>query len=206
MVKIKQKQFNDDLGKYLDTRTIFKPQKKTSEKMSFFKSSEEEVPELSETEVHIEYKEPSVFRRILKWRRRFKLGELEEDMSIEEKKEIELVEGEIESLEDEETQLESMEEEVEIRKEGLMDRLMTRLREIRIRRPQTNYVENFNPADYGITGEVKPSFDEDVTEVLKITYKWMEKLQTRHKLAFKASEDFQKYKDILTKYGIAKKK
>lgn len=199
MVTIAQKAFNEDMDRYI--RNLRKSDSGSTKKFSWLKAnSSERVPELFEDEVHVEYREPSFWRKIFAWRRRQKMDELD-DVPEDQKAKLEELEGEIEAIEDEESQIEDMEEDLERRRQGLLKTFFSRLgffggsRRI--------YFEE----EYDVPEEnLKPQFDEDVKEVLKITHGWLEKLPIRQKKAFKESEDFEKYKEILLKYGLVKEK
>jgi len=58
--------------------------------------------------------------------------------------------------------------------------------------------------DYEVV-EAAPVLDEDVKEVLKITFKWLKQMDPELIEEIKASEDFEKYKKLLDKYGLIKK-
>lgn len=166
-------------------------------KLKFLGSSDEQVPAISDTEVHIEYKEPSFFKKLLRWRRKQKLDEIEEDLDENEKIELEEIEGELEAIEDEETEFEEMEEELEKRREGLMTRMLQKIAIFRSRK-----AEDFGEEDF----EEKPVIEEEVKEALKIAHTWLGHLSPIKTKAFKNSDDFQKYKEILLKYGLVKEK
>jgi hypothetical protein len=51
----------------------------------------------------------------------------------------------------------------------------------------------------------QPVLDEDVKEVLKITFKWLKRMDPDTIDEIKASPDFEKYKQVLDKYGLIKK-
>ena len=51
----------------------------------------------------------------------------------------------------------------------------------------------------------QPVIDEDVKEVLKITFKWLKQMDPETVDEIKASEDFEKYKKVLDKYGLIKR-
>lgn len=53
--------------------------------------------------------------------------------------------------------------------------------------------------------QTQPAVDEDVKEVLKITFKWLKRLDQETVEEFKSSSDFEKYKAVLDKYGLIKK-
>ena len=54
--------------------------------------------------------------------------------------------------------------------------------------------------------EEEPVLDQDVIEVIKIGHRWLNELPPGKKRSFKASDDFQKYKTVLEKYGLVKEK
>lgn len=51
----------------------------------------------------------------------------------------------------------------------------------------------------------QPVLDEDVREVLKITFKWLKQMDPEQIDEIKRSPDFEKYKQVLDKYGLIKK-
>ena len=55
------------------------------------------------------------------------------------------------------------------------------------------------------TTSPQPVLDEDVKEVLKITFKWLKRMDPDTIDEIKASPDFEKYKQVLDKYGLIKK-
>lgn len=171
-------------------------------KLKFLGGSDEQVPEISDTKVHIEYKEPSFFRKLLRWRRKQKLGEIEEGLDEDEKIKLEEIEGELEAIEDEETELEEMEEELEERREGLMTRMFQKIAFFRSRKAEDFGEEDFEDEDF----EEKPVIEEEVKEALRIAHTWLGHLSPIKTKAFKNSDDFQKYKEILLKYGLVKEK
>lgn len=197
---IDQKSFNEEMSRYLDTVKRDRSESVKS-KFQFFKKQElEEVPEMGENEVHIEYKEPSFFKKLLRWKRRYKLDELEEDLTDEEKLKLEEIEGEIEALEDEESDLEAMEEDVEERKEGFLSTLS---RMINVFKKEHDHSDEDFDEDF-MDEPSTPELDEDVKEILKITHSWLEKLPVRQKKLFKDSNDFERYKELLAKHGLIK--
>ena len=58
--------------------------------------------------------------------------------------------------------------------------------------------------DYEVV-EAGPVLDEDVKEVLKITFQWLKQMDPELIEEIKQSEDFEKYKKLLDKYGLIKK-
>lgn len=96
------------------------------------------------------------------------------------------IEEEIEELEEE------FEDEYDVqRREGLLSRFFSLLRS----KPasEEDYYEN-------------PELDEDIKEVLKISFMWLNKLPPHHMKEFKSSGDFETCKELLIRYGIAKEK
>ncbi|MFH1400937.1 MAG: hypothetical protein ABIH41_05435 [Nanoarchaeota archaeon] len=61
-------------------------------------------------------------------------------------------------------------------------------------------------ADEDMVIPSNPQIPEDVQEVLKITFRWIEKLPKYRLAEFKSSQDFEMYKDTLLKYGVVRKK
>lgn len=59
--------------------------------------------------------------------------------------------------------------------------------------------------EYDVVETAAPVLDEDVKEVLKITFKWLKQMDPDLIDEIKASEDFEKYKKLLDKYGLIKK-
>ncbi len=51
----------------------------------------------------------------------------------------------------------------------------------------------------------QPVIDEEVKEVLKITFKWLKMMDPETVEEIKNSPDFEKYKAVLGKYGLIKK-
>ncbi|MFH1770979.1 MAG: hypothetical protein ABH828_05500 [archaeon] len=201
MVIINQKKFNEDMDRYIGVL-----RKKDSisfmSKINFLSSSNEQIPKVSDTEVSVEYKEPSFFRRLLRWRRKEKLNEMEEYLDEGDKIELEEIEGEIEAIEDEETDLEGMEEELEERKEGLMSRLFQKIAIFRSKKAEDYGDEDFEDEHF----DKDPVIEEEVKEALKIAHNWLGHLSPIKTTAFKRSDDFKRYKEILLKYGLVKEK
>lgn len=75
------------------------------------------------------------------------------------------------------------------------------------RRPKMDLTRLFGrkkEEDYEVV-ETAPALDEDVKEVLKITFKWLKAMDSELIEEIKGSEDFEKYKKLLDKYGLIKK-
>lgn len=56
-----------------------------------------------------------------------------------------------------------------------------------------------------VTMPAQGALDEDVKEVLKITFKWLKQMDPDQVEDIKNSADFEKYKKVLDKYGLIKK-
>ncbi|RJQ18245.1 hypothetical protein C4573_00805 [Candidatus Woesearchaeota archaeon] len=89
-------------------------------------------------------------------------------------------EEELEVIEEEEEQLEE-------RRESIIQRLFKGFR-----------TEKEEPV------EQNPEVEEDMKQVLKITFDWINRLPSETKIKFKESPDFVQYKAILKKYGLIK--
>lgn len=59
--------------------------------------------------------------------------------------------------------------------------------------------------DYEEIAPSTPVLDEDVRDVLKITFKWLKQMDPEQIEQIKRSQDFEKYKQVLDKYGLIKK-
>ena len=53
--------------------------------------------------------------------------------------------------------------------------------------------------------EEKEALSQETKEVLRLLHKWLSKLSPEQIHAFRRSEDFNRYKDLLEAYGIVKK-
>lgn len=209
MVKIAKKDFNKDLGTYIEKRKAREadPRKGFSFKMPFAakKKAEEEVPDIGPTEVHVEYKQPGFLKRLFTFRRDLiKEASQAEELTPEEMAKLRMMEDDIEETEKEIIEKEGEikeikqeEEELIERREGLLTRFFGKINIFK-RRPM-KIVEM--PVE-----EEEAVLDEDLIDVIKISHKWLEQLTPIKKRSFKASKDFQKYKEALKKYGLIRKK
>ena len=53
---------------------------------------------------------------------------------------------------------------------------------------------------------LEPTLPEDAKEAIRTLHRWLEHLPSRKLEEFKNSEDFQHYKEVLSKYGMVRKK
>jgi len=209
VVKIAKKDFHKDLGSYIEKRRSREREAGKGIRVRIplrKRRYDEEIPDISPTEVHVEYKKPGFLKRLFTFRKGL-IDEAErtEDLTPEEMAKLKSMEDDIEETEKEIIEAEEeigelKDEEAELieRREGLLTKFFGKLNVFK-RKPMDTVM--INAENYE-----EPALDEDVVEVLKITHKWIEQLTPAKKRSFKASKDFQKYKDILDKYGLIKKK
>jgi hypothetical protein len=190
---------NKDLDKYLSNR-------RAKEGKSFFskplirieKTKPDEVPQDLETDKVrvIDDQEPGF------WQRLFNREEeiIEEELNDEELARLEAMEVEIEKVERAEQAHPEVAEELEEVRESLLERFFSLFRgyqnkhALERKAQQLQYIED----------EVVPKIDEDVKRVLKIIHKWLAKMPKRARDDFKKSKDFEEYRSLLEKYGVAK--
>ncbi|MFH1916294.1 MAG: hypothetical protein ABIJ21_03445 [Nanoarchaeota archaeon] len=113
----------------------------------------------------------------------------ERPMDVEKYEELE---EELENIEKKKLSL----EEKEMRKEGVMKRFF-KFFSIGKQEVEEEMMEEENAA---------PEIADDVKEVLKLSLKWIEMLPSHKMRDFKSSPDFEKYKEVLLKYNVARKK
>lgn len=130
------------------------------------------------------------------WSKMFSTRRIEAKMPKEEVAEVHEIEEEIEAADQEIKDAEDIEKTAEIRKERLLTRLF---RKMRGAGKEKEFPEEAEEA-------AMPVLDEDIKEILKITFTWINKLPKSKLREFRSSEDFEKYKVILMKYGLVKEK
>ena len=177
------KDFNDDMTQYLDKIYKGRPRSERKKKIKPHK-----MPEVSEEELYVEYDEPKegFFRRL--FRRRPRLDIPEEDLPPEEVEKLGEMEEEIEEVDEEIEELEEV-------REGMIARFLRSMRMAR----------RGGPTRDELLDDVVPVIDEDVKETLKILHRWLERLPNDQLRAFKTSEDFGKYREVLEKYELIRK-
>ena len=176
MVKIDKREFNKDLVSYIKKKRN-KPRR-----------ARKAAPKAKEMDMYYEEKRPSIWSQLFSKR-------VEAKMPKEKVAEIHEIEEEIEETDQEIQEAEEIEKSAEVRKERLLTRLFRRMKGRE--REKTEFPEE---------PEAVPQLDEDVKEILKITFNWINKLPKSKLQEFKSSEDFEKYKLILMKYGLVKEK
>jgi len=211
VIKIVRKDFNKELRAYIEKRRAREqsPRPRVSFRIPLrtMKRVEEKIPDISPTEVHVEYKQPSFLSRLFSFRKGLiREASQSEDLTPEEMAKLRAMEDEIE-----ETEKEIMEKEEEIRevkgeetelierREGLLTKFFNKINIFKRKPMKTVEVTEEELIE-------EHALDEDVIEVLKIIHKWLEQLSPAKKRSFKASKDFQKYKSVLEKYGLIRKK
>ncbi len=142
------------------------------------------------------------------WDRIFKKEEKQipsEDLTEDEKARLEAMEDEIEAVRELESADPEHTEIYEEARESMIERFFQSLRFFKHKHKLEDEEEHVLEAEEELEEE-KQQIDEDMKEVLKITHNWLEKLSKRNKDAFKESEDYQKYTNILVKHGLARRK
>lgn len=209
MVNIASRDFNKELGSYIDKKRsrargpgglVFKIPFRTSRR-------EEVVPDMGPAEVHVEYKKPGRLTRLFSFRRKLiKETSDSEDLSPQDmaklramEDDIEETEKEIVEKEEEIKEIREEEEELVEKRESQLGKFFGNINIFKRRRMDTVEVETD-------VYQEAPVLDEEVVEVLKVMHKWIDQLTPSKKRSFKASNDFKKYKGVLEKYGLVKKK
>ena len=199
IISRRQKDFNDEMGSYLDERRGFDTSKNfLNIDFSFLKfSGDGRVPEVPVTQSTVYEREskPSLlsilFARFRSSKDQQDALDAVEELPAEIVEEVEEVEGEIEHIEEEVGELEE-------ERESLLTRLFSLFR--RGKNDEMDYEEE--------AGEVELDENEllrrETREALRMVHKWIGRLSPDQINAFKRSPDFQKYKDLLDKYGLIK--
>jgi hypothetical protein len=196
------------MDQYLAKRRTDSNKKIFSFKLPTIKTEESVPQEVEGNKIHVEYGDkPSFLSRIFGFRREMVEEKVNsEDLSPEEMAKLKSMEDDLEETEEQlvkkEQQIEELEAEeqgLERKREGLLKQFFKAIGFSGQKRMQ-DYTED-EVLDYE-----EEALPEDAVEVIKLTYKWLEQLPSTKKRSFKASNDFQKYKAVLEKYGIARKK
>jgi hypothetical protein len=207
VVKIASKDFNKELMGYIGKRKsgqgILSRLKKISE------SKPAEKPKtVGPMQVEVEYKKQGLLSKLFYFRRRLiKEAEKSEDLTPEEmaklhgmEDDIEDTEKEIVEKEDEVKEIKRQEEKLVEKRENMLTKFFDKVNVFK-RKPMANV--EAQPEAYE---KEEPVLDQEVIEVIKIAHKWLGELTPGKKRSFKASADFQKYKEVLEKYGLVKEK
>lgn len=210
VVIIAKKDFNKEMGLYISKRRekTDKPKMSIKLNLDWLKGEEEKVPEIKKGQVHVEYKRPGRFDKIFSFRRKIiKEANYDEDLSPEEMAKLRMMEDDIEDTEkaiskDEKKigQIRKEEQALVEKREGMLKKLFGKLHISRKRMEDDIDEEEVMK----VVEEKTPKLDEDVKEAFKVIHKWIEQLSPAKKRSFKASKDFQAYKNVLQKYGLIK--
>jgi hypothetical protein len=206
VVKIGDKDFNRELMGYIGKR-------RSLEKKGFrikFPSQKkvEPVPEVGPGEVKVEYKQPGFLGKLFSFRRgMIKEAERSEDLSPEEMAKLRSMEDDIEDTEhkimekeEEVKEIRQEEEELVQKRENMLTGFFSKINVFKRKRmDDTADVPEEEIEDV-------PTLDPDVIDVLKSMHAWLNELPPAKKRDFKAGSDFKKYKEVLEKYGLVRKK
>lgn len=192
---------NKDLDKYIAGRREKKEWGFFSKAKPRREQEETSVPEDLKTDsVHVIVNddEPGFWSRLFNKEKE----PISEDLSPEEMSRLEAMQTELKHIDREEgvhpEQIEVLEEE----RESIMEKFLGLFRGYEHKHKLDHEMDEIAYMEQ----EAEAQLDEEVILVLKSIHKWLNKLPKRHRDEFKKSNDFQAYKHILEKYGVAKKK
>ncbi len=197
MVRISsQRDFNTDMQSYLDRRV------KGSSSSSFFKRVDNLIPKRSSSDrvPRVDTGDATVYedgpKRSFFWFLSFRSAQ-KKDLSEEDVEEIEEVEEELEEVNHEVEELEDV-------REGLLSRFF---RLLRGGNRQDDNIEGEDVPEDIVAQQLSDSreaLENETRMVLKLVHKWLGKLPPEQITAFRRSPDFNRYKDLLDKYGLIK--
>ncbi|MBR9700361.1 hypothetical protein GOV11_00675 [Candidatus Woesearchaeota archaeon] len=125
----------------------------------------------------------------------------EDELSLDEKEKLEMMEEDIKESEEEIEKVHEFEEELEEEQEervGLYHQLLGMFK----RSDKEELEDDDDEVVVFETDEVK----DDFRILAAIQLKWFERLPLRHKMAFKDSDDYKQYVAILERRGVARKR
>jgi hypothetical protein len=207
VVKIASKDFNKELMGYIGKRKsgqgILSRLKKISEP-----KPAEKPKTVGPMQVEVEYKKPGLLSKLFSFRRGLiKEAEKTEDLSPEEMAKLKGMEDDIEDTENEIVEKEAEVKEIKQKEEKLVEKresMLTKFFEkVNVFKRKPMEAVQHQSDEYE---KEEPVLDQEVIEVIKIAHKWLGELTPGKKRSFKASADFQKYKEVLEKYGLVKEK
>jgi hypothetical protein len=207
VVKIASKEFNKELSGYIGKKRARKGFFGFGSKLSYQKPKAAKNVSEAASGVEVEYKKPGLLSKLFSFRRGLiKEAEKSEDLSPEEMARLKGMEDDIEETEKEiiekEEEVKEIKQEEEVlveRRESMLTKFFDKVNFLK-RKPMK---EESQPEEYE---RDEPVLDQDVIEVIKIGHRWLNELPPGKKRSFKASDDFQKYKEVLEKYGLVKEK
>ena len=204
------KGFNKEMDSYLvKRRTRYNRNDKKFKlqlNLDWLKGDEERVPEVKKGQVHVEYRRPTQWDKLFSFRRKIiKEANYDEDLSPQEMAKLRLMEDDVEETEQklakDDNRIRDLEREEEVlieKRENLLSKLFSKLK---FKRTSMNEEDVIMEEEYS-----QPVLDKDVVEAFKVAHKWIDQLTPAKKRSFKASNEFQIYKNALQKYGLIKKK
>jgi hypothetical protein len=202
------KEFNKELMGYIGKKRVKRGLFGLGPKPGYQKpKSEKKASEVAKG-VEVEYKKPGLMSKLFSFRRGLiKDAEKTEDLSPEEMAKLRGMEDEIEETEEkimekEEDVKEIKQEENELveKRENMLTKFFSKVNFLKSKRMEPDQAEPEEREDE------EPVLDQDVIEVIKIGHRWLNELPPGAKRRFKSSDDFQKYKEVLEKYGLVKEK
>ncbi|RME52737.1 hypothetical protein D6783_03905 [Candidatus Woesearchaeota archaeon] len=201
MSTIAGKDFHKTMDDYL-SKVHKKREQYTKPKRKLFhvEIKEDDITKLEDSQVHVFKREPSWLDRLFRRSEPVETEELDEDLTPEELEKLKKMEEEIEQSKKRAKQEHMTEAEEEAYEETLLTRFFNYLKGARRRQ---RYIEELEEAPVQEHIYIIP---EDVKDVLKLLNKWLNKLSKRNLESFKKSPDFQRYKAVLEKYDLVKKK
>ena len=139
------------------------------------------------------------------WKRMFgtqhKDDMIDEDLSEDEKVRLEKMEHKIERIDEAEREHPEVAPQLEREKESLVSRFFGMFKGYEHKHEMDRKMGQLEV--YEAESAAK---DEEVKKVLRIVHKWLEELPPDEKGAFRRSPDFQEYKALLERYGLARSK
>jgi len=199
-----RKEFNNDLDNYLSRRRGEEPSffKKVDE--MFSKKNNSSIPELKPNRSTV-YDDGSVREKkfLFFFKRKTRTAELmdeelqahSEELTPVEKEELKSLEREVDSIEDEEMML-------EVEKKSAIALFFGKLFGRR-NKPKEDDFEDIDEDQ--IQAAVQEDTLKDETRVvLKALHKWISRLPPDQIEAFRRSQDFAMYKELLEKYGLVR--
>lgn len=128
-----------------------------------------------------------------------------DNLSDDEKAKLGAMEREIEKIDEEEQHAKSAKdyERLAEARESALSRFFELMRIFRRRHELEDKAEQIAEAEDAAEAQ-RIEIDAETKEVLKITATWLTKLPKRYRDDFLASEDYQRYKKVLQRHGLAK--
>jgi len=208
VVKIASKEFNKELAGYIGKKRVRKGLFGFVSKPGYQKPKSEKKASDMASGVEVEYKKPGLLSKLFSFRRGLiKEAEKTEDLSPEEMAKLKGMEDEIEETEEKIMEKEEEVKDIKQEEEGLVEKRESMLTKFfsKVNFLKSKRMEPDRPESEESEDE-EPVLDQDVIEVIKIGHRWLNELPPGKKRSFKASDDFQKYKAVLEKYGLVKEK